>query len=395
MAGKNPGVMLAPELAALLDADRRDVLSIALDVDPAKPEHQSEPPAWRIWLRNELRALLDRLPEHDRKAAEEPAARILSFLEHDRPAGKGLAVFAAPGLWQVSVLPVPLRSRVRYGRPDVLPLLWAADEYQPYAILAVSKEDARLLVASLGGTTVAQAETLELDMNEWRFKAGRQPSFTRGTGTGAGRGTQRDTHEARVDEHRRRLWQGAAEAAARWLQETGIDRLIVAGPDEAASAVRNLLPEAAQARVVAVVPVRSDLDADAIHRATIPVALREERAREQALVDDIIGRAGAAGTVVGVGPALEAVARENVLTLAADRDVEAEVLACTRCGHVTAEPAGACPACGGPLERTALSQMLPLLARRSGARLEMVGGEAAARLRAHGGVGAVLRYTVP
>jgi peptide chain release factor subunit 1 len=387
--------MLAPELAALIDSDRRDVLSVALDVDPAKPEHQSEPPAWRIWLRNELRALLDRLPAAERKTAEDAAARVLPFLEHERPAGKGLAIFAAADLWQVSVLPVPLRSRVRYGRPDLLPLLWAAEEYRPYAVLTVSKEHVRLLVAYLGGTAVAQAETLELDTSEWRFKTGRPPSFTRRTGTGAARGTQRDTFEARVDEHRRRLWQGAAEAAGRWLQETGIERLIIAGADEAASAVRSLLPQSAQARVVAVVPVRSDLDSAAIHRATIPVILRAERAREQALVDDILARAGTAGTVVGVGPALEAVARENVLTLAADRDVEAEVAACTRCGHVTAAPAGTCPACGGPVERTALSQLLPLLARRSGARLEMVGGEAAARLRAHGGLGAVLRYTVP
>lgn len=386
--------MLAPELAALIETERRDVLSVALDVDPAKPEHQSEPPAWRIWLRNELRSLLDRLPASDRRAAEAPAARILSFSEHDRPAGKGLAVFAAPDLWHVAVLPVPLHNRVRYGRPDLLPLLWAAEEYRPYAVLAVSKESVRLLVADLGGTTVAQAEALELDTSEWRFKAGRQPSFTRRTGTGAARGTQRDTFEARVDEHRRRLWQGAAEAAARWLQETGIERLIIAGPEEAASAVRSLLPPSALARVVAVVPVASDLDPEAIHRATIPVALREERAGEQALVDDIVTRAGTAGTVVGVGPTLDAVARENVLTLAADREVEAEVEACTRCGHVSAGPAGACPICGGPVERAALSQLLPLLARRSGARLEMVGGEAAARLRAHGGVGAVLRYTV-
>jgi len=38
---------------------------------------------------------------------------------------------------------------------------------------------------------------------------------------------------------------------------------------------------------------------------------------------------------------------------------------------------------------------LPLLARRSGARLEIVSGDAAATLRAHGDLGGVLRYTVP
>ncbi|HEU5299054.1 MAG TPA: hypothetical protein VFW08_06130, partial [bacterium] len=140
----------------------------------------------------------------------------------------------------------------------------------------------------------------------------------------------------------------------------------------------------------------SDLDAEEIHRATIPVALREEHVRERALVDDILSRArGGAGTVVGLRAVLEAVARENVLTVAVDRDVEAEVSACTRCGHVTAEAVSRCPACGGDVELASLSQLLPLLARRSGARLEMITGGAAEALRAHGGIGAVLRYTVP
>ena len=215
-------------------------------------------------------------------------------------------------------------------------------------------------------------------------------------GTGASRGTQRDTFEARVDEHRRRLWLGAAEAAARWLHDVRVDRLIIAGPEEASSAVRNLLPEAARAKLVAVVPVRSDLDPEEIHRATVPIALAEEHARERALVEDVVQRAaGGAGTIVGARATLDALAREQVVTLVADRDVDGEVVQCTQCGQATAERVPVCPVCGGAVERTALSQILPLLARRSGARLEMVSGEAAVALRPHGGIGAVLRYTVP
>src|SRR3970040_1373825 len=121
--------MLSPaELSALITSTRRDVLSVTLDVDPAKPEHQDEPPAWRIWLRNELRALLERLPEGARTQARQPAAHVLAFVEQERPQGRGLAIFAAEDFWDVRVLPVPLRNRVHFGRPDVLSLLWAADE---------------------------------------------------------------------------------------------------------------------------------------------------------------------------------------------------------------------------------------------------------------------------
>ncbi len=39
--------------------------------------------------------------------------------------------------------------------------------------------------------------------------------------------------------------------------------------------------------------------------------------------------------------------------------------------------------------------MLPLLARRSGARIELVGDSAAQALRAHEGIGAILRQNTP
>lgn len=383
----------------LLNSPRRDVLSIALDVDPTKPENQAEPPAYRIWLRNELRALLDlldQLPKDERKRMKEVVERVEAFIEQERPQGRGLAIFAADDLWRVHVLPVPLRNLVRFGRPDVLPLLWAADEYEPYAVLAVNRERALLLIAYLGGTVVAEADVLELDTRHWRFKSGRPPTFTKTMGTGASRGTERDTFEARVEDHLRRLWSGAAEAADRWLQEARVDRLIIAGPEEAASAVRNLLPPTARAKLVAVVPVPAEADPDEIHRLTMPVALDEEHRRERALVEDLLARAPAgAGTVVGLGPTLDALAKEQVITLVVDRDVDGRVHLCTRCGFVTAEARPSCPVCGGTQEHTGLTQVLPLLARQNGARVETVSGEAAAQLRAHDGIGAILRYTVP
>jgi len=123
------------DLRDLLGSPREDILSVALDVDPRKPEHQTTPPAWRIWLRDAFRDLAGSLPDERRAAVEEQTREILRFVEQDRPKGRGLAMFAGPDLWRVFVLPGPLRNHVAFGRPDVLPLLWAMDEYEPYAIL--------------------------------------------------------------------------------------------------------------------------------------------------------------------------------------------------------------------------------------------------------------------
>jgi hypothetical protein len=80
------------------------------------------------------------------------------------------------------------------------------------------------------------------------------------------------------------------------------------------------------------------------------------------------------------------------MTVAADRDLRGAARRCPACGFATAERATACPVCGATMEEQPLVELLPLLARRNHARLQLVGGPAADALRPHGGLGAVLRF---
>src|SRR3989304_4649189 len=341
----------AVDLADLIEAERADVLSVSLDVDPSRPEHQGQNPAYRIWLRNALRQTLEAIPKEARRGADELAQRIIRHVETNRPRGRGLAIFAAPGLWREYVRPCRLFQRPRWNGPGDVPLLWAVDEYEPYAILAVDREHARILIAYLGRTTTVDEETLELDTSDWRFKAGRQPSFPGRGGMGAGRGAQRDTFDSRVEDHVRRFWARVAEAAARTVRDLHIERLIIGGPDEAANAVRDLLPEAARQKVVGLVHLPARADRTEIQHRTLTVALAEEHHREADLVAALVERAAAGrGAVLGTAATMEAVE------------------------HPRAHP---------------------LLARRSGARIELVGASAAQALRAHEGIGAILRQNTP
>lgn len=392
--GSYIAVLRSADLSDLLHSPREDVLSVALDVDPTKLEHQTTPPAWRTWLRDQLRALAAALPDAGRAAVEAQGRKILRVVEHDRPRGRGLAMFAGTDLWRVFVLPVPLRNHVAYGRPDVLPLLWAMDEYEPYAILAVSRERARLLLAYLGGTAMVGADALDLDVSNWRFMSGRPPTFTKATGTGATRGAQRDTFEARMDDHRRRFWSGAAEAAARYLEESGVRRLVICGPNEAAHAARESLPARTRSALVAIVPIPDDADAEEIHRRSLPAALQEEHRRDRELVAQLVRRPAAPDVVVGLGSVLAAASREQLLTLIVDPGLDLDVGRCLRCDTVHPVVTPTCPVCGGTVVTMPLAQVMPLLARRTGAHLEFVTGDAAALLRPVGGIGGILRYQV-
>lgn len=368
-------------------------MSIYLDVDPTKPENQSAHPAYVIWLRNALRDILNGLSKEDRRALGTIPQDIENFVASTKPAGRGLVVFAAPGLWRPHFLPVPVSNHASYGRPNMMPLLWTIDEYEPYAILFIDNEHARILSAYLGRTAVVEEEALELDTSDWRFKSGRPPTFTKAAGTGASRGAQRDTFEARVEEHVRRFWRSAADATVKWLDELQIDRLIIGGPEVAANAVKDMLPEHVRSRVVGIVPIPAYSDVSDIRERTLPAALEAERRREDEVVAQLLDLAGAhSGGVVGKAATLNALQQGQAMTLVADRELTGTVWRCVDCNYVSPDATDRCPVCGGVVEEIELPQLLPLIAYRNGAAIELVGKEAAEKLRAHEGLGALLRY---
>jgi hypothetical protein len=379
------------DIAQLVEIDRLDVITVCLDTDPTKPENQRAEPAYRIWLRQSLGEALQSLPKDRRRAFEEIADRVLSHFRETRAQGRGVALYASHDLWKEYILPVPLASTVRVGRPDVWPLLWASHEYPRRVILTVHRDQARLFVAYLGDAVVVEEDVLDLDTHDWRFKTGRPPSFTKAFGGGAARGAQRDTFDARVDAHLRRFWAGVAHAAAAVVEEQGIDRLVIGGSEEAANATLDLLPEATRRRVAAVVPIPPQEDWAQIRDRVVSVARDADRRHEAELVRFLLdGEPGTA--VVGVAGTLAALNRRQVATVVADRDLEGQVWQCDQCGHAAVEQLATCPVCDGDVSTLSITQALPLLAHQSGARVELVDGEG--RLRPYGGVGALLRYEV-
>jgi peptide subunit release factor 1 (eRF1) len=79
--------------------------------------------------------------------------------------------------------------------------------------------------------------------------------------------------------------------------------------------------------------------------------------------------------------------------LAVAEGTRREGAACVRCDYFSGEPFERCPACGGDGER--LPDVVPVAienAVRAGSSIAVVAGEAAKRLGAEGGMGALLRY---
>jgi len=383
---------LTERLNEIAGLDRDDVLSLSLNTDPTLAEHQRPNPAYRVWAHDAIRRLQRRLPPGTAARVEPVAGRVLAHVDAMPREGRGLAVFAGSRLWQVYTVPFPLPNHLAYGLPDVVAMLWAMHEYAPHGIVLASHDHARLLVAYLGRTAVIDEIDLDLDTTRWQFKTGRVATSSRRAGVGVGRGIQAGAYEARVLAQYRRFWREVAGTAARMLRTRGINRIIMAGDQEAAAAVAAALPRLLREAVIGTVAVRPHASPAEIQDRALPVALAHRHARDRRLVRTIAQERRPGGTGVdGAAATLEALAAGRLGVVVASRDMHGATWACPRCGAIGRTP-GACAACGGDIRRLALPQALPILTRRHGAALELVDADAALPLAE--GIGGALRRPV-
>ncbi len=382
-------LLRSTDVEELLSLDRTDVLSVHLDTDPTKPENQRPEPAYRIWARKAVLELAERAGASARKWLMGLADRVDARLRDDRPRGRGLVLYAADNLWREYVLPVEVQNRVRYGIVDLWPLLWVQQTYTPYAVLLVHRDHARLWITHLGEAELVDDEEFQLDSTQWRFTSGKPPSFAKGMGMPASRGAQRDTFDARVEEHLRRFWSRVASAVGKSLEELKVQRLIVGGPPEAATTVCDLLPEPARRKLVGTVSVPPLEEWREIRERVLEVAREDRRRRQHELREALQNGEGPGGAVLGPEATLEALLRRQVLVVAADRDMEGRVWMCRGCEFATLRPEERCPTGGEALVETSWTQLLPALAWRNHAEIVLL---EPGMLREHGGIGAVLRY---
>lgn len=318
--------------------------------------------------------------EPARSELSSEAARIQAWLESEEPRGKALAMFScAPrGLWQAHALAVRVQDHVGFEpRPDVAPLLGLLDEYERYAVALVDKEKARLFTVFLG--EIEESETLK------DFVPGKHDQG------GSAQDRYQRHHEAHVHWHLKRVAQHLADL----LRRRRFDRLILAGPEEAARELQRLLPRAVAHRVVSVVPGELFAGDGEVLETTLEIERHVEREAEKRLLEELIEAAGGGGRATcGVEPTLEALLMRAVQTLVVADGVHVGGAECPSCGVLAPEGVQTCPACGATMRPVHdLFHRAMERAREQAGRVEVVQGEAARRLlEAGGGLGALLRY---
>lgn len=351
----------------LLNDAPEQVLSLYLHVDPGHQPNQNEPRGWTIYVKNALRDVeqaADDDSDIDWKAIHKATERAL---ESYTPSGKSLALFVgADGYVESFDIPVVIENQHAFGDINLVPLLWALDEYERYLVVLVDSEEARFMSAYLGRATTDDEMSIDFDdydFGEHSFvdaRSGREGTFRQSSGG--------DNFDDMKAEHVRRFHNTVAEQVRDIMMGMQSERIILGGDSKSAHQVRDLLHGKLKEQVVDILPIPMSANDSDVASAIQETALTYEREQEMALVDEIIGFAKADGRgAIDIDVIQDALERQQVDLLILPY----------------------------PMDDEALAADLTLQAVQSGADVELVHGNAAARLTHEAPAAVRLYYALP
>jgi hypothetical protein len=358
------------DVKELLTQANENTLTVYLNVDKAAQENQSAHPAWEIWLRNALEETGRGLPNDQQADWDAIAAQVRQYADSYTPTSKSLVLFAGAGWNGVRTfeLALPFENQMTFGQPQIAPLMWVIDEYEPYLVVLVDQEEARFFTSTLATVGFQGALERSVNVNDWHEKtimSNPGPGVDHGAVHG---GSGRDDFEKRMDAQREHLYRDTAANVEKLMQEQGAERVVFGGAEQAAHAVVNLLPDKLKAAVVGVLPIPLRDSPQRIFEQVLPAAQEFERRKELELVNQVIDFARARGRGA-LGPSEVRLAMEM-------QRVELLILS-------------------WPTDNEALATDLALRSLTQNSRIELVHGEAGVILDDQGeGVAARLYYAL-
>ncbi len=368
-------------LATLQALSERDDLTLTgyFDIDQNDPSNRKR--GFLVRAESLLRRLRSDAPEDE--ALGRAVDRAMALLGNLSPQGRVALVVVneGAGVAQVHQLRVPMPHGAWWKRGAHLrPLLEAMDEYERYAVVLTDKQRARIFTIYMGEIT----EHSDL----WSPTEGRVAATARDERWSQAR--QQRHHEQQVAHHAKRIVEALQELSLRLR----FDRLIVAGPTEAASAVARLLPKRLHGKLVETLAMPVGASPQEVLERVRAVQERMERQHELEMLEALESELHESGKAVsGLGAVCRAINEGRVWRLFYVKDYNASGVECTECGSVTSGPVPSCPVCGGKVEPVEhLVDRLTQLVLEQAGQVEMVAGEAAERLERLGSIAALLRF---
>ncbi|HEX6941062.1 MAG TPA: hypothetical protein VF158_16715 [Longimicrobiales bacterium] len=355
------------------------ILSVFLDLSVHAVNRRTH----RVFLEKEIarhRELDSDRAGHHREMLGAAFDRVWRWLDVEfDPANKGAAIYTeVAGDWMEAIqLPVPVRNRVSVSsRPVIGPLAQIVERFGTHGIVVVDREHLRLIHAGLGEVLAEHEVRTEPYPAPHDVQAG---------------GEEAKDRQKRKAEEVRHFFRDFALETAEFDRRYRPDDLILLGTRENVVHFIEFLPEHLRERIVHTdhAPVHAPT-AELLQRLAPFFDAQAEAAEDAAagLLRDRVTHAHLA--VAGFRDTLAQLQEGKVDTLVLARDSERPGARCRRCGFFLVQQDGACPYCGGALERSVdLVEAMIRMAEEQEVALQFVAAEVVADLD---GVGALLKF---
>jgi peptide subunit release factor 1 (eRF1) len=176
------------------------------------------------------------------------------------------------------------------------------------------------------------------------------------------------------------------------LRRRTYDRLLLAGPPEPVSVLRDELPRPLRTRLAGQLSLAAAAGDAEVLQAAIAAAEAIERETETRMVDELLAAATTPRVALGFAPTAAALSEGRVRHLFVAESFAVVGGECKTCGRLVAGFRD-CPICNTPATRLGdLREYVVQRAVEQGARIETVSGDAAALLSVYDGLGAWTRY---
>jgi peptide subunit release factor 1 (eRF1) len=334
---------------------------------------------------------------------EQAVARADAHLAADFvPRQPGLALFVGSEPGYVHAVPLPNApiEQIAWGPHPALAALEAVlDDNERISVALFHMGGARLFSIYLGAIEESQEITSDVPGQHATGRWGGvvRTNDTRQSGRGMGRGPRGGGMAAAryARHHRDALHEHArdtAHALMDLLRRRPFDRLLLAGPPEPVSVLRDELPRPLRARLAGQLSLAATAgDADVL-QAAIAAAESIERETETRMVDELLAAATTPRVALSCAATTAALSEGRVRHLFIADSFAVIGGECRTCGRVVAGFRD-CPICNAPTSQ--LGDLREYVVRRAveqGARIETVSGDAAALLSVYDGLGAWTRY---
>jgi len=353
-------------------------VTLYLNVDPMFNKRGD----YMVHFKNMIRDTVGTLDRAVYKRVKGDLERVENYvLANKRMFKKGLALFSSEekSFWKDYHLNVPVRNELIVDKtPYVKPLMDIMDNYQRYAVLLVDKESARIFVIHLG-EIVEYGEVHTPDV-PGRHKKGGWFALSQ------------NHYERHIEHHVSLHLRDVVERLDSFIRGEYIGRLIIAGSDEAVSAVKGMLHRTVRDKIIGDVKLEMFARPDEVLNKVGPVVLDFEKMKEEETVEGLIARAMKNNNaVLGLEDVLNALQEQRVMKLVFIKDYRASGYSCRSCGYLSVQRAEHCPYCGGKIDT--VDYIVDLAGERAiqqGALVEVVLENK--RLSDAGGIGAFLRF---